>query len=124
MLDVEQLTSRYGSITAIREVSLRVGTGEVVGLIGPNGAGKTTLLASVAGLVSPASGRVAFEGQAVTGRSPDHLLRLGLASGPTGGRRQALPQRRGPLPAALRRRAARAVVLSGARARARSESLP
>lgn len=79
MLDVEQLTSRYGSITAIREVSLRVGTGEVVGLIGPNGAGKTTLLASVAGLVSPASGRVAFERQAVTGRSPDHLLRLGLA---------------------------------------------
>lgn len=79
MLDVEQLTTRYGSITAIRDVSLRVGAGEVVGLIGPNGAGKTTLLATVSGLLSPAGGRVTLDGRDVTGMSPDRMLRQGVA---------------------------------------------
>lgn len=79
MLGVESLTTRYGSITAIREVSLRVGAGEVVGLIGPNGAGKTTLLNTVAGLLQPASGKVELEGKNVTGTAPDRMLRLGVA---------------------------------------------
>ena len=50
LLEVSGLTTRYGSISARRDVSLSVGDGEVVGLIGPNGAGKTTLLHTVAGL--------------------------------------------------------------------------
>lgn len=79
MLEIEALTTKYGSISALREVSLHVGSGEVVGLIGPNGAGKTTLLGSIAGLLSPTSGVVRFEGADVTGKSPDQLLRLGLA---------------------------------------------
>ncbi len=79
MLGVEGLTTRYGSITAIREVSLRVGAGEVVGLIGPNGAGKTTLLATVAGLLDPAAGRVELDGRDVTGAPPDRMLRRGVA---------------------------------------------
>ena len=49
LLEVSGLTTRYGSISALRDVSLSVGAGEVVGLIGPNGAGKTTLLNTVAG---------------------------------------------------------------------------
>ena len=79
MLEVEGLTARYGSIAALRGAALCVGSGEVVGLIGPNGAGKTTLLSSIAGLLSPAEGRVTFEGQDITSRSPEQLLRSGVA---------------------------------------------
>ena len=79
MLEVEGLTARYGAIAALRGADLSVGSGEVVGLIGPNGAGKTTLLSSIAGLLSPAEGRVTFEGQDITGRSPEQLLRSGVA---------------------------------------------
>ena len=79
MLEVEGLTARYGSIAALRGAALRVGSGEVVGLIGPNGAGKTTLLSSIAGLLSPAEGRVTFEGKDITGSSPEQLLRSGVA---------------------------------------------
>ncbi len=79
MLEIEGVTTKYGSISALRDVSLTVGSGEVVGLIGPNGAGKTTLLGSIAGLLKPASGVVRFEGVDVTGSAPDQLLRRGIA---------------------------------------------
>lgn len=79
MLDIEGLTTRYGSISAVRDVSLSIPGGEVVGLIGPNGAGKTTLLNTVAGLLHPASGRVRLDGTDITGLAPDRLLRLGVA---------------------------------------------
>jgi branched-chain amino acid transport system ATP-binding protein len=79
VLAVDGLTTRYGSITAVRQASLEVGTGEIVGLIGPNGAGKTTLLATVAGLLLPADGDVRLEGRSVRGWSPDRMLRAGLA---------------------------------------------
>lgn len=79
MLEVSGLTTRYGEISALREADLHVGAGEVVGLIGPNGAGKTTLLNTVAGLLEPSSGRVILDGDDITGRSPEKLLRAGLA---------------------------------------------
>ena len=79
MLEVSGLTTRYGAISALRRVSLSVGANEVVGLIGPNGAGKTTLLNTVAGLLRPAEGEVTLDGEAVTGNSPDTMLRAGLA---------------------------------------------
>lgn len=79
MLTVTGLTTRYGAITAIRDVDLAVEPGEVVALLGPNGAGKTTLLSTVAGLVQAAAGTVTFQGSEVTGASPDRLLRAGLA---------------------------------------------
>ena len=79
MLEVSRLTTRYGAISALRDADLHVGSGEVVGLIGPNGAGKTTLLGSIAGLLSPAAGSVTFEGADITARSPEKLLRLGVA---------------------------------------------
>lgn len=79
MLDIDGLTVRYGSISAVRGVSLSVSGGEVVGLIGPNGAGKTTLLNTVAGLLHPASGHVRLDGTDITGFAPDRLLRLGVA---------------------------------------------
>ncbi len=79
MLEVTGLTTKYGAISALRDATLTVGSGEVVGLIGPNGAGKTTLLNSIAGLLRPSAGTIAFEGTDVTGHSPERLLRSGLA---------------------------------------------
>ncbi len=79
MLAVSGLTTRYGAISALRDANLHVGSGEVVGLIGPNGAGKTTLLNTVAGLLTPSAGTVTLDGVDVTGRSPEKLLRSGLA---------------------------------------------
>ena len=79
MLDVVGLTTRYGSISALRDANLTVGSGEVIGLIGPNGAGKTTLLNTIAGLLSPAAGTITFDGVDVTGRSPERLVTAGMA---------------------------------------------
>ncbi|MCP4227216.1 MAG: ATP-binding cassette domain-containing protein, partial [Actinomycetia bacterium] len=79
LLETDGLTTRYGSIAALRDVSLSVGAGEIVGLIGPNGAGKTTLMATVAGLLRPASGTVNFDGSDITGAAPERTLKAGLA---------------------------------------------
>ena len=79
MLEVDQLTTRYGAITALHGVSLSVRAGEVVALLGTNGAGKTTLLNAVAGLLRPAAGRVQFNGADITGAEPATLVRAGLA---------------------------------------------
>ncbi len=79
MLEVSGLTTRYGAISALRQVSLSVAANEIVGLIGPNGAGKTTLLSTVAGLLRPSTGEVRLDDRSVTGHSPDRMLRSGLA---------------------------------------------
>jgi branched-chain amino acid transport system ATP-binding protein len=79
MLAVDGLTVRYGAVSALRGVSLRVDDGELVALIGPNGAGKTTLLNTIAGLLRPAAGRVTLSGADVTGAEPATLVRAGLA---------------------------------------------
>lgn len=79
MLDVSGLTTKYGAISALRDATLSVGSGEVIGLIGPNGAGKTTALATIAGLLSPSSGTVTFEGADITAEPPERRLRAGLA---------------------------------------------
>lgn len=79
MLELTSLTTRYGAVTALDAVSLRVEAGELVALVGPNGAGKTTLLNTVAGLLRPASGAVRFAGDEITGREPADLVRRGLA---------------------------------------------
>ncbi len=79
MLQLEGLTTRYGAISAIRDLSLRVDEGEVVALIGPNGAGKTTTLGTIAGLLTPAAGHVRLGDDDVTGATPDEMLRRGVA---------------------------------------------
>lgn len=79
MLAVENLTTKYGALTALRNASFHVGQGELVALVGPNGAGKTTLVSTVVGLLRPASGRVVFNGVDVTGRDPASLVASGLA---------------------------------------------
>jgi branched-chain amino acid transport system ATP-binding protein len=79
VLVVDHLTTKYGALTALRDVSIRVDRGELVSLVGPNGAGKSTLLASVVGLVAAASGTVSFDGVNITGNDPATLVKNGLA---------------------------------------------
>ncbi|MEL6981210.1 MAG: ATP-binding cassette domain-containing protein, partial [Actinomycetota bacterium] len=79
MLDVAGLTTRYGSIAALRNADLAVRDGEIVGLIGPNGAGKTTLLNTLAGLLQPASGTVTFDGADITDLNPERRVTAGMA---------------------------------------------
>ncbi len=79
MLEVTGLTTKYGAISALRDASLTVGAGEVVGLIGPNGAGKTTLLGSIAGLLPIDSGTIRFDGNDITSGAPEKILRAGLS---------------------------------------------
>ena len=78
VLDVRGVHVRFGGVQAVRDVSLRVGAGEVVGLIGPNGAGKSSLLAALGGQVAVASGRVFLDGHDITALPPHRRARLGL----------------------------------------------
>jgi len=78
MLTLERVTKRFGGLTAVREVSLEVRAGDLLGIIGPNGAGKTTLFNVIAGYYRPDEGRVAFDGRDVTGRPAHEIARLGL----------------------------------------------
>jgi branched-chain amino acid transport system ATP-binding protein len=79
ILEAERLSIGFGGVRAIDEVSLAVEPGGVFSIIGPNGAGKTTLFNLFSGLYRPASGRVRFGGEDVTGLSPDRLARRGLS---------------------------------------------
>jgi branched-chain amino acid transport system ATP-binding protein len=78
LLEIKGLSARYGEATALDEVSLRVGEGEVVTLVGRNGAGKTTLLRCAMGLHSGMTGRVALAGRDITVAPPHRRARLGL----------------------------------------------
>jgi branched-chain amino acid transport system ATP-binding protein len=78
MLALERVTKRFGGLTAVREVSLEVRAGDLVGIIGPNGAGKTTLFNVISGYYPPDGGRVVFDGHDVTGQPPHAICRRGL----------------------------------------------
>jgi branched-chain amino acid transport system ATP-binding protein len=86
LLSINQLTVRYGQITAVREVSLQVEAGEIVTLIGSNGAGKTTLLRTISGLEKPAGGEILLEGRPIGGLAPEKINGLGVAHVPEGRR--------------------------------------
>jgi branched-chain amino acid transport system ATP-binding protein len=86
VLRVDRLSVHYGRIRAVRELSLRVDAGEVVGLLGPNGAGKSSTLAAVAGALAPAGGRVLLDDRDVTGQPAERMVRRGLALVPEGRR--------------------------------------
>jgi branched-chain amino acid transport system ATP-binding protein len=77
-LVVDGVSVRFGGLTALDDVTLRVSPGEIVGLIGPNGAGKTTLFNVVCGFVRPQSGRLEWNGSPLRHR-PDQLAGLGIA---------------------------------------------
>ena len=76
--EVENLTKRFGGLTAVSEVSFQVDRDEIVGLIGPNGAGKTTLIRCVLGILKPDSGRVRFKGKDITRNRPWDVVQRGI----------------------------------------------
>jgi branched-chain amino acid transport system ATP-binding protein len=79
ILELTNLTKRFGGLLAVDSVSLQIRRGEVFALIGPNGAGKTTLFNSVTGLFHPTSGTVVFDGREITGSKPHEVARQGIA---------------------------------------------
>jgi branched-chain amino acid transport system ATP-binding protein len=86
MLRLENVQAGYGSITALRGISLTVNQGEMVALVGVNGAGKTTTLATIAGILRPSRGTITFQDQSIAGVSPEDILRQGIALVPEGRR--------------------------------------
>ena len=90
MLEVTGLEVRYGSVTAVKGISLEVAEGEVVAIIGPNGAGKTSTLRAITGLVPTAGGRVVFRGTDVSRWKAHRIVTLGLGHAPEG--RRLFPQ--------------------------------
>ena len=79
LLEVQELSRRFGGLMAVNRVSLAVQGGEIFGLIGPNGAGKTTLFNLISGLTPASGGRVLWRGTAITELEPHRRNRLGLA---------------------------------------------
>ena len=78
-LTVRGLTVRFGGLVALDDVSLNVGTREVLGVIGPNGAGKTTLFNVICGFVVPEGGTLTWRGEEIARMRPHRLTRLGIA---------------------------------------------
>ena len=79
LLQVEEVTKRFGGLTAVNQVSMHVKQGETVGLIGANGAGKTTLFNLIAGAYHVTSGRILFEGKEIQNMPSHKLARIGIA---------------------------------------------
>lgn len=84
MLEVHDLHVNYGSIRALRGISLTVQEGEVVALIGANGAGKTTLLNTISGFYRPRQGNILFRGEAIQDLPPNAIVARGIAQVPEG----------------------------------------
>jgi ABC-type branched-subunit amino acid transport system ATPase component len=78
LLRVQGVTRRFGGLVAVRDVSLEVSAGEIVGLVGPNGAGKTTLFRCVVGALPPSDGAIWFDGRRIDRHSQHALVKLGI----------------------------------------------
>lgn len=79
ILTAENVTMRFGGVTAVSDLSLKVDEGSIVGVIGPNGAGKTTLFNVLSGFYTPQEGDVRFAGKSIRGRKPFEICRMGVA---------------------------------------------
>jgi branched-chain amino acid transport system ATP-binding protein len=86
LLELEDVHTFYGSIEALKGVSLEVNEGEIVTLIGANGAGKSTTLRSINGLNTPKQGRMVFRGKDITRRGPHDIVEMGISQSPEGRR--------------------------------------
>jgi branched-chain amino acid transport system ATP-binding protein len=84
LLEIADLSIRYGRVQALEHVSLEVRAGEVVTLIGANGAGKSTALRSISRIVPIHRGRIAFDARDISGARPSEVVRLGIAQVPEG----------------------------------------
>ncbi len=90
MLEVKNLTVRYGAFLALADVSLKVEDGQIVSIVGANGAGKTTLINTISGLITPESGEIYLDGQKLTGMKGHEIARIGVVQVPE--RRKLFPE--------------------------------
>ena len=79
MLEVRDIVTSYGKIEALRGVDLSVADGRITCLLGPNGAGKTTLMMTIAGILNPSRGSIAFDGAELVGQTPSRIVEHGIA---------------------------------------------
>jgi len=86
ILELRGVGVAYGGVAAVRDLSLEVRRGEIVGLIGPNGAGKSTTLHAIMGLVPPRDGEILLGGRSIRGRNPESVAQSGVALVPEGRR--------------------------------------
>jgi branched-chain amino acid transport system ATP-binding protein len=84
MLDIESLSAGYGGQPVLHQVSLHLAAGEIVAVVGANGAGKTTLLNTIAGLLLPKSGAIRLDGEEISGRPVERVVRSGVSLVPEG----------------------------------------
>ncbi|MCP4688564.1 MAG: ABC transporter ATP-binding protein, partial [Desulfobacterales bacterium] len=86
MLEIRNVSTFYGNIQALKDVSIEISEGEIVTLIGANGAGKTTTLMSISGIVPCRSGEILFEGDPIQDVAPNNIVSLGICQVPEGRR--------------------------------------
>jgi branched-chain amino acid transport system ATP-binding protein len=86
ILELEDVHAYYGTIQALKGVSIDVGEREIVTLIGANGAGKSTTLRSINGLNHPRQGRIRFQGRDITDEAPHNIVKMGISQSPEGRR--------------------------------------
>src|SRR3954462_11083001 len=78
VLEMENVTKRFGGLRAVKNVSLAMNEGEILFIIGPNGAGKTTVFNLISGFLHPNEGVIRFQGKDISKMSPDRAARLGI----------------------------------------------
>lgn len=79
ILNIDNITIKFGGLTAVKHFKLELITGELVGLIGPNGAGKTTVFNMITGIYTPTENRIYFQNMDITRMKPDKIAKLGIA---------------------------------------------
>jgi branched-chain amino acid transport system ATP-binding protein len=79
MIQLQNITKKFGGVTAINNLSFKVNLGETFGLIGPNGAGKTTAFNIITGNYKPTSGKIFFKNEDITSKTPEKIVKLGIA---------------------------------------------
>lgn len=79
LMEIHQLSKKFGGLSAIHEVSLSIEKGSITAVIGPNGAGKTTLFNMISGFYKPDQGEILFQGSSIKGRSPDRIASKGMS---------------------------------------------
>ena len=84
LLNVENITVHYSRLPAVRDVSVSVEEGEIVCIVGPNGAGKSTTLLSISGVLNPTNGNITFDGNKISGMTPEAVAHSGISQVPEG----------------------------------------
>ncbi len=79
LLNIDNITMKFGGLTAVKNFKLKINPGELIGLIGPNGAGKTTIFNMITGLYTPTNNKIYFQDKDITGIRPDKIAKEGIA---------------------------------------------